>query len=63
MIIGKKFTRSLLSRHGNHAIYTDGGKWYDKTCNIIGLKYYIHYSREKFDGKSLLLFETQNRDF
>jgi putative transposase len=28
-------------------VYTDGGTWYDETCNVIGLKHYLHSSFQK----------------
>ncbi len=43
MIVAEKFIRSLVSKYGKHTVYTDnGGTWYDKPCNIIGLKHYLH---------------------
>jgi putative transposase len=47
MIVAEKFIRSLVSKYGKHTVYTDGGKWYDEACNMIGLKHYLHSSIEK----------------
>ena len=66
MIVAEKFIRSLVSKYGKHVVYTDnGGTWYDKACNVIGLKHYLHSLTisEKFDGKSQSVFERQNRKF
>ncbi len=65
MIVAEKFIRSLVSKYGKHVVYTDnGGTWYDKACNVIGLKQYLHSPFQKnFDGKSQPVFERQNRKF
>ncbi|MGE3859476.1 MAG: DDE-type integrase/transposase/recombinase [Nitrososphaeraceae archaeon] len=47
MLVAEKFIRSLVEKYGRHAVYTDGGIWYDEACNIIGLKHYMHSSIEK----------------
>ena len=47
MLVAEKFIKSLVSKYGKHAVYTDGGTWYDEACNIIGLKHYLHSSVEK----------------
>ncbi|MDR4512496.1 MAG: DDE-type integrase/transposase/recombinase [Nitrososphaeraceae archaeon] len=47
MIVAEKFIRSLVSKYGKHTVYTDGGTWYYKASNIIGLKHYLHSSIEK----------------
>jgi len=41
MIILDKFIRSLVQKYGKHTVYTVGGTWYDKACNLIGLKDYL----------------------
>jgi len=46
-VVAEKFIRSLVSKYGKHAVYTDGGTWYDEACNVIGLKHYLHSSVEK----------------
>jgi putative transposase len=47
MLVAEKFNQSLVSKYGKHTVYTDGGKWYDDACNVIGLKHYLHSSIEK----------------
>jgi hypothetical protein len=47
MIFAEKFFRSLVSKYGKHTVFTEGGTWYDETCNIIGLKHNLHSSIEK----------------
>jgi len=47
MFVAEKFIRSLVSKYGKHAVYSDGGTWYDEACNVNGLKHYLHYSVEK----------------
>ena len=47
MLVAEKFIRSLVDKYGKHTVYTDGGTRYDKACNIIGLKHYLHSSLEK----------------
>ena len=47
MSVAENFIRSLVSRYGKHTVYTDGGTWYDKACNVIGLKHYLHSPIEK----------------
>ena len=29
----EKFIRLLVKKYGKHTVYTDGGTWYDETCN------------------------------
>ncbi|MDR4510402.1 MAG: hypothetical protein MRJ93_01695 [Nitrososphaeraceae archaeon] len=47
MLVAEKFIRSLISKYGKHTIYTDGGTWYVRACNVMGLKHYLHSSIEK----------------
>jgi putative transposase len=48
MIVAEKFIGSLVSKYGKHTVYTDnGGTWYDKACNVIGLKQYLHSPFQK----------------
>jgi len=42
MIVAEKFIMFLVSKYGKHTMYTDGGKYYEEACNIIGLKHYLH---------------------
>ncbi len=37
MFVAEKFIRSLVSKYGKHAVYSDGGTWYDEACNVNGL--------------------------
>ncbi|MDR4512082.1 MAG: hypothetical protein MRJ93_10315 [Nitrososphaeraceae archaeon] len=45
--MAEKFIRSLVSKYGKHTVYTDGSRWYDEACNIIGLKHHLHSPLEK----------------
>ena len=47
MLVAEKFIRSLVSKYGKHTIYTDGGRWYPETCNVLRLKHYLHSPLEK----------------
>ena len=47
MLVAEKFIRSLVFKYGKHTVYTDGGTWYDETCEVIGLKHYLHSPLEK----------------
>ena len=47
IIVAEKFIGSLVLIYGRHIIYTDGGTWYDKACNVIGLKHYLHSPFQK----------------
>ena len=47
MLVAEKFIRSLVEKYGRHAVYTDGGTWYDEACNINELKHYLHSPLEK----------------
>ncbi|MGE5634973.1 MAG: hypothetical protein ACM3VV_07040 [Deltaproteobacteria bacterium] len=42
MFVAEKFIRSLVQKYGKHTVFTDGGTWYDETCNVLGLKHYLH---------------------
>ena len=46
-LFAEKFIRFLVNKYGKHIVYTDGGSWYPETCNVLGLKHYIHSSKEK----------------
>jgi len=46
-IVAEKFIRSLVEKYGKHTVYTDGGTWYNETCNILRLKHYLHSPLEK----------------
>jgi hypothetical protein len=47
MLVAEKLIRSLVSKYGRYAVYTDGGTWYDEAYNILKLKHYLHSSIEK----------------
>ena len=47
ILVAEKFIRLLVEKYGRHTVYTDGGTWYDKACNIIGLKHYLHSPFQK----------------
>jgi transposase-like protein len=47
ILVAEKFIRSIVQKYVKHTVYTDGGTWYDKACNMIGLKHYLHSSIEK----------------
>ncbi|HET9807835.1 MAG TPA: hypothetical protein VFP49_13095 [Nitrososphaeraceae archaeon] len=42
MFVAEKFITSLVQKYGKHTVFTDGGTWYDETCNVLGLKHYLH---------------------
>ena len=66
MIVAEKFIRSLVSIYGKNAVYTvNGGTWYDKACNVIELKHYLHspFQKSLMEKKSQSVFERQNRKF
>jgi len=46
MPIAEKSIRTLVSKYGKHNVY----RWrcmYPETCNVIGLKHYLHLPLEK----------------
>ena len=45
--VAEKFIRSLVSKYGNHTVYTDGGTWYPQACNFLHLKHRLHSPLEK----------------
>ena len=47
MIVAEKFIRSLVSKYGEHTVYTDGGTWYPQACTFLHLKHYLHSPFEK----------------
>jgi transposase-like protein len=47
MVVTEKFIRSLVQKYEKHAVYTDGGTWYDEACNIIRLEHYLHSPIQK----------------
>ena len=47
MFVAEKFIRSLVSKYGNHTVYTDGGTWYPQACNFLHLKHRLHSSLDK----------------
>jgi len=57
MLVAEKFIRSLVEKYGRHTVYTDGGTWYDEACNILKLKHYLLFNREKFDGTGQSVFQ------
>ena len=52
MLVFEKLIRSLVSKYGKHAVYTDGGTWYPETCNVLKLKHYLHSPFQNVDGES-----------
>ena len=42
-----EFICSLVEKYGKHAVYTDGGTWYDETWNVLKLEHHLHSSIEK----------------
>ncbi len=48
MLVAEKFIRSLVSKYGRHAVYTDGGPCYDEECNILKLKHNLHSYFRRF---------------
>ena len=47
MLVAEKFIRSLVEKYGKHAVYTEGGTWYNEVYSVIGLKHYLHSPLEK----------------
>ena len=47
MLVAERFIQSLVEKYGRHAVYTDGGTWYDEACNVLRLKHYLHSPFEK----------------
>ena len=49
----------------NILVYKDGGTRYDKACNVLKLKHYLHSSLEKslMERVNQPVFERQNRLF
>ena len=47
MFVAEKFIRSLVSKYGEHTVYTDGGTWYPQACNFLHLKHRLHSPFEK----------------
>jgi len=47
MLVAEKFIRSLVSKYGRHAVYSDGGTWYPEACKVLKLKHYLHSPLEK----------------
>jgi putative transposase len=47
MLIAESFLKSLIKLYGKHVVYSDGGSWYPKACNSLGLKHIIHSPFEK----------------
>ena len=63
MISAEKFIRSLVDKYGRHIVYTDGGTWYDETCNILKLKHYLHSPIEKSLMERVINISKTNREF
>ena len=48
MFAAENFIRSLVTRYGKHAVYTDGGTWYRHACNFLTFETSIIFTfREK----------------
>ncbi len=76
MIVAEKFIRSLVSKYGKHAVYTDnGGTWYDEGCHVLRLKYYLHspfqksmmervnkYFKDRIESFMTTIFVCKKRD-
>jgi putative transposase len=52
MFVAEYFIRSLVDKYCKHTVYIDGGTWYPKACNILGLKHYFHSPLEQSYQKS-----------
>ncbi len=47
MFVAERFLFSLLEKHGECPVSTDGGTWYPQACQFLKLKHHVHPSFEK----------------
>ncbi len=47
MLVAENFIRSLVSKYGEHRVYTDDGIWYPQACNFLHCKNRLHSPIEK----------------